>query len=83
MLGKGTKPRDQVSSRTLTDEQIKTERRTARRSFLAATGVALGGAVALATGGCGGLNDPDRKKPANTPAPPTKKPDSTDPDSKP
>jgi hypothetical protein len=52
---------NQQSLPTLTDEQIVTERKSPRRSFLAATGAALlvGGAVALVSG-CG--NDPDKAK---------------------
>jgi hypothetical protein len=52
---------NQQSLPTLTDEQIVTERKSLRRSFLTATGAALlvGGAAALVSG-CG--NDPDKAK---------------------
>jgi hypothetical protein len=74
MSTEDSKVSDRASPPTLNDEQIITERRKTRRSFLAATGVALGGAVALAATGCT-LNDPDKKK-----QPATAKP--SDPDQK-
>jgi hypothetical protein len=63
---------NQQSLSTVTDEEIVTERKSPRRSFLAATGAALlaGGAVAFVVAGCG--NDPDKAKsqpPAQAPTP--------------
>lgn len=52
---------------TVTDEQIVTERKFPRRSFLAATGTLLAGAVAIASGVRASAQqaDPDKKKPAD------------------
>jgi hypothetical protein len=45
---------------TLSDEQIVTERKFPRRSFLTVTGALAGGAMALVVTGCG--QDPDKAK---------------------
>jgi hypothetical protein len=53
-------------SRTLTDKDITSERKYPRRSFLAAAGIAIAGAVAVTA--CGG--DPDSKKKSPAPGDP-------------
>jgi hypothetical protein len=51
---------NQESSRTLTDEEMVTERRSARRSFLTAAGTFLaGGALAIVAGRRAAAQDPD------------------------
>ena len=58
----------QESSQTLTDEQIVTERKMPRRSFLTAAGALLVGAAALASGVRAVAqqgSDPDSKKAAD------------------
>lgn len=70
------------SSRTLTDEQIVTERKMPRRSFLTAAGALLVGAAALASGVRAVAQqgaDPDSKKAAD---PDSKDKKKTDPDKK-
>lgn len=67
---------NQEAPRTLTDEQIVTERKLPRRSFLAATGAVLvGGAAALVSGMRAAAQDaqppktgtdPDKKKDAGS-----------------
>lgn len=72
MAEKDPKIVGQESSQTLTDEQIVTERKMPRRSFLTAAGALLVGAAALASGVRAVAQqgtDPDSKK-------------ATDPDSK-
>lgn len=63
------KPELQQLRKSLADEEIVTERRSPRRSFLAVTGAALLAGGALVISGCG--NDPDKtksQKPAQAPA---------------
>ena len=63
------KPEGQQLRKSLADEEIVTERRSPRRSFLAVTGAALLAGGALVISGCG--NDPDKtksQKPPQTPA---------------
>ncbi|HEV2290120.1 MAG TPA: hypothetical protein VGR81_14350 [Candidatus Acidoferrales bacterium] len=64
MADKGAKIVKQEKSQFVTDEQIKTERKFPRRSFLVATGTLLAGAVALASGVRASAQqaDPDKKK---------------------
>ena len=51
------------SPRTLTDDQIVTERKLPRRSFLSAAGTLLaGGAVAIVAGGRASAQDTDAEK---------------------
>jgi outer membrane biosynthesis protein TonB len=74
---------------TVTDDEMVTERRLARRSFLSSTGVLLAGATGIVSGlQASGLphlaqDDPDKKPadPDKKPADPDKKP--ADPDKKP
>jgi hypothetical protein len=71
----------QESPQTLTDDQIVTERKLARRSFLRTAGVILaGGAVAIVAGRRAAAQDtdPDAKKDTD----PDQKKKDTDPDSK-
>jgi hypothetical protein len=71
------------SSQTLTDEQIATERKMPRRSFLTAAGALLVGAAALASGVRAVAqqgSDPDSKKAADPDSKDKKK--GSDPDSK-
>jgi hypothetical protein len=52
-------------SRTLTDDQIVTEKKVQRRSFLSATGIVLAGAAAIVSGvraTAGGLNADDKPR---------------------
>jgi hypothetical protein len=68
MAEKDPKVVKQESSRTLTDEQIVTERKMPRRSFLTAAGALLVGAAALASGVRAVAqqgSDPDSKKAAD------------------
>jgi hypothetical protein len=57
-----------VSSQTLTDDQIVTERKLPRRSFLTAAGTFVAGAAAIVAGTratavlASPQNDPDKKK---------------------
>ena len=62
LTGRNPNVDNQQALFTLTDDQIVTERKSPRRSFLAATGAALlaGAAVTLVVAGCG--NDPDKAK---------------------
>ena len=72
----------QESSQTLTDEQIVTERKMPRRSFLTAAGALLVGAAALASGVRAVAqqgSDPDSKKAADADTKDKKK--GSDPDS--
>jgi hypothetical protein len=64
MAEKDAKIVKQGKSQSVTDEQIKTERKFPRRSFLVATGTLLAGAVALASGvrASAQQSDPDSKK---------------------
>lgn len=68
---------------TVTDEQIVTERKFPRRSFLTATGTLLAGAVAIASGvrASAQQSDPDKKKAAD-PDTADKKKKASDPDKK-
>ena len=68
MAEKDPKVVGQASSQTLTDEQIVTERKMPRRSFLTAAGALLVGAAALASGVRAVAqqgSDPDSKKAAD------------------
>lgn len=68
MAEKDLKVVKQESSQTLTDEQIVTERKMPRRSFLTAAGALLIGASALASGVRAMAqqgSDPDSKKAAD------------------
>ena len=77
-------PEDQEPCRSLTDEEIVTERTLSRRSFVAATGLFLtGGAMALLTNRSALAQQTDPNKPADPdkrPADPDKQP--ADPDGK-
>jgi hypothetical protein len=68
---------NQQPSRTVTDDQIVTERKTARRSFLTATGAVLAAAAAIVTGARAEpqekAGDPDAKKEAKKSADPDAK----------
>ncbi|MGH9781836.1 MAG: hypothetical protein ACRD33_08440 [Candidatus Acidiferrales bacterium] len=82
MADKDPKVVKQESSQTLTDEQIITERKMPRRSFLTAAGALLVGAAALASGVRAVAqqgSDPDSKKATD---PDTKDKKKGDPDSK-
>ncbi len=83
MAEKDPKVVGQESSQTLTDEQIVTERKMPRRSFLTAAGALLVGAAALASGVRAVAqqgSDPDSKKAADPDTKDKKK--GSDPDSK-
>lgn len=83
MAEKDPKVVGQESSRTLTDEQIVTERKMPRRSFLTAAGALLVGAAALASGVRAVAqqgSDPDSKKATDPDSKDKKK--GSDPDSK-
>ena len=56
---------NQQSLRTITDEQIVTERKSPRRLFLTGAALLVGSAVALVSG-CG--QDPDKAKSKTPPA---------------
>ena len=68
MMDKKAEEVDQKSSRTLTDDQIVTERKTPRRSFLAVAGTIVAGAAAIVAGTratnllASPQGDPDKKK---------------------
>jgi hypothetical protein len=68
MIEKNPEEVDQDSSRTLTDDQIVTERKTPRRSFLAVAGTFVAGAAAIVAGTrarnlfASPQDDPDKKK---------------------
>lgn len=82
MAEKDPKVVKQESSQTLTDEQIVTERKIPRRSFLTAAGALLVGAAALASGVRAVAqqgSDPDSKKAADPDTKDKKK--GSDPDS--
>ena len=69
---------NQVPSRTVTDDQIVTERKSPRRSFLTATGAMLAAAGAIVSGARAEpqeqkASDPDEKKEAKKAADPDKK----------
>lgn len=60
MVKEDPKAMDQKTSRTLKDDQIITERRLPRRSFLATAGTLLaGGAVAIVAGSRAAAQEPD------------------------
>ncbi len=83
MAEKDPKVVKQESSQTLTDEQIVTERKMPRRSFLTAAGALLVGAAALASGVRAVAqqgSDPDSKKAADPDTKDKKK--ASDPDKK-
>lgn len=83
MAEKDPKVVGQESSQTLTDEQIVTERKMPRRSFLTAAGALLVGAAALASGVRAVAqqgSDPDSKKATDPDSKDKKK--ASDPDSK-
>lgn len=83
MAEKDPKVVKQESSQTLTDEQIVTERKMPRRSFLTAAGALLVGAAALASGVRAVAqqgSDPDSKKATDPDSKDKKK--GSDPDSK-
>ena len=67
----------QESSRTVTDDQIVTERKSPRRSFLTATGAVLAAAAAIVSGARAEpqekSGDPDAKKEAKKAADPDQK----------
>ena len=68
--------------RTVTDDQIVTERKVRRRSFLSATGAVLAGAAGIVSGvRASGLQNSPQSDPDKKPADPDKKP--ADPDKKP
>jgi hypothetical protein len=68
---------NQGSSRTVADDQIVTERKSPRRSFLTATGAVLAAAAAIVSGARAEAQeksgDPDAKKEAKKAADPDKK----------
>lgn len=82
MIDKNNEAADLESLETLTDDQIVTERKLPRRSFLGTTGAILAGAAGIVSGLRAATrqnapqNDPDRK-----PADPDKR--SADPDKRP
>src|SRR6516165_9176707 len=59
--------RNQESPATLTDDQIVTERKVPRRSFLTATGTLLAGAAALVTGVRAAAQDAGQEKKESDP----------------
>jgi hypothetical protein len=67
MAGKNPEGRSQESPRTLSDDQIVTERKVPRRSFLTATGTHLAGAAALVSGVRGAAQDADQQKKESDP----------------
>ncbi|HET9177055.1 MAG TPA: hypothetical protein VFQ24_01720 [Terriglobia bacterium] len=84
---------DQDSIRTLHDDQIVTERKLPRRSFLATAGTLMAGATAIVTGARAatlvafpqGQGDPGQQKPGDPDSQKPSDPDSkkpSDPDSK-
>jgi outer membrane biosynthesis protein TonB len=90
MIDKNAEATDKESLQTITDDQIVTERKVPRRSFLSTTGALLAGAAGIVSGvrassfQNSSQDDPDKKKPADPdkkPADPDKKP--ADPDKKP
>ena len=75
---KNPKVVNQESSRTVTDDQIVTERKSPRRSFLTATGAVLAAAAAIVSGARAEpqeqkASDPDEKKAAKKAGDPDKK----------
>jgi hypothetical protein len=58
---------NQESIRTLTDDQIVTERKLPRRSFLTATGTLLAGAAALVSGVRAAAQDTGQEKKESDP----------------
>jgi len=68
---------NQETARTVTDDQIVTERKSPRRSFLTATGAVLAAAAAMVSGALAGpqekAGDPDAKKEAKKAADPDEK----------
>lgn len=75
--------------RTVTDDEIVTERRLPRRSFLSASGALLAGATGIVSSlRASGLGHPAQDDPDKKPADPDKRPDDahkkpSDPDKKP
>ena len=75
MTDKNHEAPDTESLRTVTDEEIVTERKVPRRSFLGATGAVLAGAAGIVTGATAtGLHHPPQDDPDKKPADPDKKP---------
>ncbi len=73
------------SPETLTDDQIVTERKVERRSFLSTTGALLAGAAGIVSTARASQNDPDQRKPTDPDKKKAADPDqkkSSDPDKK-
>jgi hypothetical protein len=82
MAEKDTETGDLQSLRSLTDDEIVTERKLPRRSFLGTTGVVLAGAAGIVSGmKASGLHSAPQDDPNKRPADPDKKPE--DPDKRP
>ncbi|MGA8029046.1 MAG: hypothetical protein WB992_18055 [Bryobacteraceae bacterium] len=89
MIDKNREVTDLESLQTITDDEIVTERKVPRRSFLSTTGALLAGAAAVVSGVRASTlrsspqNDPDKKPadPDKKPADPDKRP--ADPDKRP
>ncbi len=78
MVDKNIETPDSESPRTLTDDEIVTERKVRRRSFLSTTGAVLIGAAGIVSGAsASGLHNP-QDDPNKRPADPDKRP--ADPD---
>ena len=76
MTDKSTKAPDLESLRTVTDDEITTERKVPRRSFLGATGALLAGAAGMVSGiRASGLHNSPQDDPDKKPADPNKRSD--------
>jgi outer membrane biosynthesis protein TonB len=82
MTDRKTEKPDLEPLRTVTDDEIVTERRLPRRSFLSTSGVLLAGATGIVSGvRASGLPHSAQEDPHKKPADPDKKP--ADPDKRP
>ncbi len=82
MIDRNAEVPNSESLRTVTDDQIVTERKVQRRSFLSTTGALLAGAAGVVSGvRASAFQDSPQSDPDKKPADPDKKP--ADPDKKP